>query len=144
MLVNFDYECLQCGVVFEGQLNSVDYPNREWPKLLLHCDFKDTICEGKLETLLTTKGMQPDNYWAGKYIPSLGINVNSKSYLKRYCKTEGISQLTNEETKTTKSKNKKQLIIDHMNRPEVARERQRIISESLDGYGVIDSVNMEK
>lgn len=139
MLVNFDYECPN-GHKREVFFSTALYPQRDFPKYLV-CGINN--CNQSTEMQLNTTGMQPDSYWAGKEIKSLGISVSSKSYLKRYCKTEGITQLTDEELKTTKCKTKSEIINQYMNKPEVTRERKRIISESLDGYGVIDSVNME-
>lgn len=138
MLVAFDYECPNHGL-FEKFLNTLDYPDRKFP-LFFWCDKCATVSY----MVLNTKGMQPDSYWSGKEIKSLGITVNSKDYLRRYCKTNGITQLTDEECKTTKHKTSKEITEEYMNRPDVARERMKSISESIDGYGVIDSVNMEK
>jgi hypothetical protein len=136
MLVNFDYWCYDCGVI-EITYSTEEYPDRNFPKEIDHC-------ESKAVMMLTTRSMQPDSYWSGKNINTLGIHVTSKDYLKRYCKTNNIRQITDEELKTTKHKSKKDIVVEAMNKPEVERERRRVISESLDGFGVIDSVNMEK
>lgn len=143
-MVFFDFICPSHGI-FETYFTTEQYPDRNFPKFLPHYNFRNApMCTDICDVILNTKGMQPDSYWSGKEIKSLGITVNSKDYLKRYCRTNKITQVTDEEVKTTKKKSKNELIQEYVNRPDVARERLRTISESIDQHGIIDSVNMEK
>lgn len=136
MLVTYQFICSNHGM-FLYYFDTKDYPDRKFPKIML-CP---KIGCRKISEYSPAANFTPDNLWSGKKIEALGLNnVTSKSYLKRYLKTEGISQLTDEEYKTFKHKDKKTRIKEHLNRPDIIREREKSLSESLDGFGVIDGV----
>lgn len=137
MLVAFDFICTLHGK-FEKFFNTKDFPDRKFPREI-YCHTCFALCQ-----VSDSCNMSPDQYWSGKYVPALDMEITSKSYLKRHCKTLGMTQLTDEEVKTTKRKSKSERINEYINRPDIVKERTKIISESIDQYGVIDSVNMEK
>lgn len=133
MLVNFDFECFKCGI-FEVTFDSKYFPSRNFPKEI-NCE-----CGRIAEMVFTKINMQPDEYWSGKDIDSLGLkNVTSKSKLKRYLKDNNIAQLTSDEIDSkVRKKSQLQSAKEYLNRPDIVKERRRIISETLDGFGVID------
>ena len=93
-----------------------------------------------LAEYLPSANMSPDPYWSGKTIDSLGINISSRDYLKRYCKTNGIQQLSTKDITvgggsiTQKSNNErcKELIESD----KADKERKEIISKTLNEFGV--------
>lgn len=128
------YNCPTCGFRIEKLLPGFEPPNT-FP------------CENCLAKMFLSRvnnvAMQPDNYWSGKDIPQIGLNnVTSKSFLKRYMRDNHIAQLTSDEIGGHKpiQKTKQERLEEQLNKPEVIRERQKVISETLDGFGVIDGV----
>jgi hypothetical protein len=138
MLVSFKFECFKCGE-FDHYFNTTQYPSRDFPIYTVTCP----ICNRLAEYVPFTRGMQPDSFWAGKDIENLGLrNVTSKKYLKNYLKNNNIAQLTSDEVGGHKpsQKTNKEKIEEHLNKPEVIKQRQEFLSKELDKYGVIDGV----
>lgn len=143
MLVSFKFECFKHGE-FEYFYNTIQYPNRDFPLFATMCQVEKN-CH-RIATYIPSGQFAKDTIADGKVIESLGVYAKSKDWLKRYLRTNGISQLTSDEIGGHKSsqKTKKERINEHLNKPEVVRERTKTISKILDdNFGVIDGVKNE-
>lgn len=140
MLVSFKFECLKHGE-FDHYFNTAQYPNRDFPLLTVICPEKGCNRLAEYQPKLRT---QPDDMWMGKDIDSLGLkNITSKQFLKRYLRTNGLSQLTSDEIGGHRSTQKttKERIKAHINSPKETERRKQTISKILDeNFGVIDGV----
>lgn len=136
MLVRFKFECLKHGE-FDHYFNSAQYPDRNFPLLTVICPEENC---NRLADYIPGSNMEPDSYWSGKSIDALNLpNVTSKSYLRRYLKTNNITQLAEDEIgHHTKFVSKEDRIKAAINKKD--KERREFISNELDKYGVIDGV----
>lgn len=135
MLVSFKFECMKHGE-FEHWFNTAQYPDRNFPFNTVMCPEKEC---NRLSQVRHSSNMSPDNYWAGRRVESLGLNnVTSRDYLRRYLKTEGISQLTSDEVDGHRfsQKTNKQRVEEYLNKPEVERKRRDKLAEGLEKSGL--------
>lgn len=128
------YTCSACNLQIEKLIAGFNPPNTQ---VCINCHAKMFL------NTVNRVAMQPDQYWAGHQIEAIGLNnVTSKSYLKRYLRDNHIAQITSDEIghKMPTQKTHKERLTEHLNKPEVVRARRKVISETLDGFGVIDGV----
>lgn len=135
MLVSFKFECIKCGE-YDVFFDTLKYPDRIFPEEVI-CD----TCGATTFRLPANCGIISDSFQrnrSGVNIEALNLpQVSSKQYLKRYLKTNGISQLTNDEIgHHTKQKTKKERIKDFLDSPEIERKRKEVINKTLNDYGV--------
>lgn len=136
MLVSFKFECLKHGE-FDHYFNTVQYPDRNFPFYTVMCP--EEGCNRLAQYIPYNTSAVRDDIGDGKVIDSLGVFVRSKSWLKRYLKTEGISQLTSDELSHKQHiKSSKQRIKEKLDAKN--KERKEFLSKELDKYGVIDGV----
>lgn len=138
MLVSFKFECIKHGE-FYVFFNTVDFPDRVFPETQF-CSLQ-IFCDRICDRLPANCGVISDSFQrnrSGVNIEALNLSqVSSKQYLKRYLKTNGISQLTNDEIgHRTKQKTKKERIKAFLDSPEVERKRKETINQTLNDYGV--------
>lgn len=135
MLVSFNFECIKCGI-YDVFFNTTEYPDRLFPE-----EINCKECNALSYRLPANCGMISDTFnknRSGVDIDPLNLKeISSKSYLRRYLKTNGISQLGSDEVgHHTKQKTKKERLQEYLDKPEITRKRKEIISESLEQCGV--------
>lgn len=138
MLVNHLFNCDVHGD-FIMIFNSVDFPDRNFP-------LNEIVCPecGLLSWWRGGANMSPDQYWSGVSIPEIGLqNCTSKKYLRRYLRTQKITQLTKEDLHiggVVPLKTNADRFNEYQKSQEYNNILENTISETLDGFGVIDGV----